>query len=44
MSSDYRTHMDADEEVKERLPSAFDVIGDVAIIRLRMTLRSWRHR
>jgi tRNA (guanine37-N1)-methyltransferase len=34
MSSDYRTHMDADEEVKERLPSAFDVIGDVAIIRL----------
>ncbi len=34
MTSDYREHLDVDAEVKERLPSAFDIIGDVAIIRL----------
>lgn len=32
--TDYRALVDAPEDVRDRLPAAFDVIGDVAIIRL----------
>ena len=32
--TDYREVMDVPPEVKERLPTAFDIIGDVAVIRL----------
>ncbi|MBI0583429.1 MAG: class I SAM-dependent methyltransferase family protein [Methanomassiliicoccus sp.] len=33
-TTDYRTLVDAPGEVRDRLPASFDVIGDVAIIRL----------
>ncbi len=34
MDSDYRTFLKVGPEVRDRLPTSFDIIGDVAIIRL----------
>jgi len=42
--TDYKDVLDIPAELKNELPSAFDIIGDVAVIKLPDTLEQYKHQ
>jgi len=42
--TDYRDILDLPEEIKEELPTSFDIIGDVAVIKLHDPLIEYKHQ
>jgi len=42
--TDYKAVLDIPAELKNDLPSAFDIIGDVAVIKLPETLEQYKHQ